>query len=99
MSVSKNYEKKIFEGSEFGKKLAYVRRFFNIKGLVDSLTEEDKKEISRLREENEKMTIEDNRKVVEFTKEIDAKIHKRFEETIDKEIEIYKRVENNFKNK
>lgn len=99
MGVSINYEKKIFEKSDFGKKLAYVRRFFNIKGLVDSLTEDDRKEIDRLRKENEEKTIADNKEVVEFTKKIDERVQKRFEETIDKEIEIYKRVEDNFKNK
>jgi uncharacterized membrane protein YfhO len=94
MSSSVNYEKKIFEASTLGKKLAYVRRFSNIKALVNALTPEDIAEINRLRKENEDITIKENQELATLTKEFDERANKRFEETIDKEIEIYKQVEN-----
>jgi len=93
MSSSINYEKKIFEASTLGKKLAYVRRFSNIKALVSSLTPEDIAEINRLRKENEDITIKENQELAQLTKEFNASAEKRFEETLDKEIEIYKQVE------
>ena len=93
MSSSINYEKKIFEASPMGKKLAYVRRFSNIKSLVEALTPADIAEINRLRKENEDITIKENQELAQLTKDFNERANKRFEETIDKEIEIYKRVE------
>ncbi len=93
MSASINYEKKIFQASDLGKKLQYVRRFSNIKKLVEALTPEDIAEINRLRKENEEITMKENQELAQLTKDFDARANKRFEETLDKEIEIYKRVE------
>ena len=93
MSSSINYEKKIFEASDLGKKLAYVRRFSNIKSLVEALTKEDIETINKLRKENEDITIKENQELAQLTKEFNERANKRFEETIDKEIAIYKRVE------